>query len=64
LIEVIGAIREDRKDEFLGNALALVFSIDWPEPFGLVLIEAMAWRAQWGGELHRTIAASQMSKFP
>jgi hypothetical protein len=35
LIEVIGAIREDRKDEFLGNALGLLFSIDWPEPFWL-----------------------------
>ena len=30
------------KDEFLGNASALVFPIDWPEPFGLVMIEAMA----------------------
>ena len=42
LIELIGEIGEDQKDEFLGNALALLFPIDWPEPFGLVLIEAMA----------------------
>jgi glycosyltransferase involved in cell wall biosynthesis len=30
------------KDEFLGNAYALLFPIDWPEPFGLVMIESMA----------------------
>ena len=42
LIELIGEIGEDQKDEFLGYALALLFPIDWPEPFGLVLIEAMA----------------------
>jgi glycosyltransferase involved in cell wall biosynthesis len=42
LIELIGEIGEDQKDEFLGNARALLFPIDWPEPFGLVLIEAMA----------------------
>jgi glycosyltransferase involved in cell wall biosynthesis len=30
------------EDEFLGNAYALIFPIDWPEPFGLVMIEAMA----------------------
>jgi len=41
-IEFIGEINEREKDEFLGNALALLFPIDWPEPFGLVLIEAMA----------------------
>ncbi len=39
---LIGEIGEDQKDEFLANALALLFPIDWPEPFGLVLIEAMA----------------------
>jgi hypothetical protein len=33
---------ENEKQEFLGNAAALLFPIDWPEPFGLVLIEAMA----------------------
>jgi glycosyltransferase involved in cell wall biosynthesis len=42
LIESIGEIGEDEKDEFLGNAYALVFPIDWPEPFGLVMTEAMA----------------------
>ena len=42
LIEFIGEIGEDQKDEFVGNALALLFPIAWPEPFGLVLIEAMA----------------------
>jgi len=41
-IEFIGEIREDQKSEFLGNASALLFPIDWPEPFGLVVIEAMA----------------------
>jgi glycosyltransferase involved in cell wall biosynthesis len=38
----IGEIGEDRKPAFLGDALALVFPIDWPEPFGLVMIEALA----------------------
>jgi len=42
LIEFIGEISDDRKGEFLGNALALVFPIDWPEPFGMVMIEALA----------------------
>jgi glycosyltransferase involved in cell wall biosynthesis len=42
LVEYIGEIGEDAKSEFLGNALALLFPIDWPEPFGLVMIEAMA----------------------
>jgi glycosyltransferase involved in cell wall biosynthesis len=42
LIEFIGEIGEREKDDFLGNALALIFPIDWPEPFGLVMIEAMA----------------------
>jgi glycosyltransferase involved in cell wall biosynthesis len=42
LIDYIGEIREDQKSEFLGNARALLFPIDWPEPFGLVMIEAMA----------------------
>ncbi|HEV7776734.1 MAG TPA: glycosyltransferase family 4 protein [Luteibacter sp.] len=41
-IQFIGEISDDEKDEFLGNALALLFPIDWPEPFGLVMIEAMA----------------------
>lgn len=42
LIEFIGEIGEDKKGEFLGNAMALLFPIDWPEPFGMVMIEAMA----------------------
>jgi glycosyltransferase involved in cell wall biosynthesis len=41
-VEFVGEIDDDEKDEFLGNAYALLFPIDWPEPFGLVMIEAMA----------------------
>ena len=41
-VEFIGEISESEKQEFLGGAKALLFPIDWPEPFGLVLIEAMA----------------------
>lgn len=41
-VEYIGEIDEQQKAEFLGNAGALLFPIDWPEPFGLVMIEAMA----------------------
>lgn len=41
-IEFIGEIDEQQKGDFLGNAGALLFPIDWPEPFGLVMIEAMA----------------------
>jgi len=41
-IEFVGEIGEDQKDEFLGGASALLFPIDWPEPFGLVMIEAAA----------------------
>ena len=41
-VEYIGEIGEGEKDEFLGNAYALLFPIDWREPFGLVMIEAMA----------------------
>ena len=41
-IEFIGEIGERAKSEFLGEAQALLFPIDWPEPFGLVMIEAMA----------------------
>lgn len=40
-VEFLGEIGEDQKNEFLGNALALLFPIDWPEPFGIVMIEAM-----------------------
>lgn len=42
LIEFIGEIGDNDKSAFLGNARALLFPIDWPEPFGLVMIEAMA----------------------
>jgi glycosyltransferase involved in cell wall biosynthesis len=41
-IDFVGEIGEGEKQEFLGNAAAVLFPIDWPEPFGLVLIEAMA----------------------
>jgi glycosyltransferase involved in cell wall biosynthesis len=41
-VEFIGEINERSKAEFLGEAQALLFPIDWPEPFGLVMIEAMA----------------------
>jgi glycosyltransferase involved in cell wall biosynthesis len=41
-IEFIGEIDEKQKGRFLGEARALLFPIDWPEPFGLVMIEAMA----------------------
>jgi glycosyltransferase involved in cell wall biosynthesis len=42
LVEFIGEIGDSDKGAFLGDAMALLFPIDWPEPFGLVLIEAMA----------------------
>lgn len=41
-VEFLGEIGEGEKGDFLGNARALLFPIDWPEPFGLVLIEAMS----------------------
>ncbi len=41
-VEYIGEIDERSKIKFLGEASALIFPIDWPEPFGLVMIEAMA----------------------
>ena len=42
LIDFVGEIGEAQKGAFLGNARAVLFPIDWPEPFGLVMIEAMA----------------------
>ncbi len=42
LITFVGEICEAEKSDFLGNALALIFPIQWPEPFGLVMIEALA----------------------
>ena len=41
-VEFIGEIAEREKAQFLGDASALLFPIDWPEPFGMVMIEAMA----------------------
>ena len=41
-VEFIGEINEREKAKFLGDASALLFPVDWPEPFGLVMIEAMA----------------------
>ncbi len=41
-VEYIGEITDADKEEFLGNAYALLFPIDWPEPFGLAMIESMA----------------------
>ena len=42
LIEFIGEVGDAEKAELLGHAMALLFPIDWPEPFGLVMIEAMS----------------------
>jgi glycosyltransferase involved in cell wall biosynthesis len=42
LIDFIGEIGDEQKGAFLGDAMALLFPIDWPEPFGLAMIEAMA----------------------
>jgi glycosyltransferase involved in cell wall biosynthesis len=51
-VEFVGEIGESEKSDFLGGARALLFPIDWPEPFGVVMIEAMScgtpcisWRA-------------------
>jgi len=41
-VEMVGEIGDAEKPELLGNALALLFPIDWPEPFGLVMAEALA----------------------
>jgi glycosyltransferase involved in cell wall biosynthesis len=42
LVRFVGEVRDQQKQAFLANASALLFPIDWPEPFGLVMIEAMA----------------------
>lgn len=42
LVEFVGEIGDAQKPDFLGDALALLMPIDWPEPFGLVMIEAMS----------------------
>ena len=41
-VEFVGELTEAQKPAFLGNATALIFPIDWPEPFGLAMIEAMS----------------------
>ena len=41
-VEFVGEVGFPQKNDFLGNAAALIFPISWPEPFGLVMIEAMA----------------------
>jgi glycosyltransferase involved in cell wall biosynthesis len=41
-VEFIGEIKDSQKQQFLSGALALLFPVDWPEPFGLVMIEALA----------------------
>jgi glycosyltransferase involved in cell wall biosynthesis len=43
LVEYIGEISEEQKPDFLGEAYAQIFPIDWPEPFGLCMIEAMSY---------------------
>ena len=42
LVTFVGEIGDRAKNDFIGNARALLMPIDWPEPFGLVMIEAMA----------------------
>jgi glycosyltransferase involved in cell wall biosynthesis len=42
LIEYVGEVNEQEKDALLGGAYAYLFPIDWPEPFGLTMVEAMA----------------------
>jgi glycosyltransferase involved in cell wall biosynthesis len=41
-VQFVGEVNDKQESDFLGNASALLFPIDWPEPFGLVMIEAMA----------------------
>jgi glycosyltransferase involved in cell wall biosynthesis len=41
-VKLIGEVDDESKEKFLAGAAALLFPIDWPEPFGLVMIEAMA----------------------
>jgi glycosyltransferase involved in cell wall biosynthesis len=42
LINFVGEIGDDEKADFFGNAIAVLFPVNWPEPFGLVMIEALA----------------------
>jgi glycosyltransferase involved in cell wall biosynthesis len=55
-IEFIGEINQRQKGRFLGDALALLFPIDWPEPFGLAMIEAMACGTPILGFRHGSVA--------
>jgi glycosyltransferase involved in cell wall biosynthesis len=41
-VEYLGEVFQDQKNDLIGNAYAMLFPIDWPEPFGLVMIESMA----------------------
>jgi glycosyltransferase involved in cell wall biosynthesis len=41
-VQFVGEVNDTKKTDFLGHAQALLFPIDWPEPFGLVMVEAMA----------------------
>jgi glycosyltransferase involved in cell wall biosynthesis len=41
-VDFVGEVNKSQKQDFLGGAAAVLFPIDWPEPFGLVMIEAMA----------------------
>jgi glycosyltransferase involved in cell wall biosynthesis len=41
-LEFLGEIKDSEKNEFIGSALAMLFPVDWPEPFGLAIVEAMA----------------------
>ncbi len=42
LVEFVGEVDESAKDELLGGAYAYLFPVDWPEPFGITMVEAMA----------------------
>lgn len=42
LVDFVGEVSDEAKNDLLGSALALLFPIDWPEPFGLVMIESLA----------------------
>jgi glycosyltransferase involved in cell wall biosynthesis len=62
--EFVGKVGGAAKDAFLGNAYAVLFPIDWAEPFGLVMIEAMACGTpivSWQGHDHRKNSRSHTS---